>query len=42
MQIAIVLMTASILSAGIMMFYGGIIAMSVALGIMSQGLFLWF
>jgi len=42
MQIAIVLMTASILSAGIMMFYGGIIAMSVALGVMSQGLFLWF
>lgn len=42
MQIAIVLMTASILSAGIMMFYGSIIAMLVALSVMSQGLFLWF
>ena len=42
MQIAIVLLTASILSAGVMMFYAGIGAMVIALGIMSQGLFLWF
>lgn len=42
MQIAIVLLTASILSAGVMMFYAGIGAMVIALGVMSQGLFLWF
>jgi len=42
MQIAIVLLTASILSAGAMMFWGGLGAMGVALVIMSQGLFLWF
>jgi len=42
MQIAIVLLTASILSAGMLMFWGGIGAMGVALTIMSQGLFLWF
>jgi hypothetical protein len=42
MQIAIVLLTASILSAGAMMFWGGLGAMGIALVIMSQGLFLWF
>jgi hypothetical protein len=42
MQIAIVLLTASILSSGMLMFWGGLGAMGVALVIMSQGLFLWF
>jgi len=42
MQISIVLLTASILSAGMLMFWGGLGAMSIALVIMSQGLFLWF
>ena len=42
MQISIVLLTASILSAGMLLFWGGIAAMGVALTIMSQGLFLWF
>jgi hypothetical protein len=42
MQIAIVLLTASILSSGMLMFWGGIAAMGVALGIMAQGLFLFF
>jgi hypothetical protein len=42
MQIAIVLLTASILSSGMLMFWGGIGAMGVALAIMGQGLFLWF
>jgi len=42
MQISIVLLTASILSAGTMMFWGGLAAMGVALAIMGQGLFLWF
>jgi hypothetical protein len=42
MQIAIVLLTASILSSGMLMFWGGLGAMGIALVIMSQGLFLWF
>jgi len=42
MQIAIVLLTASILSSGALMFYGGLSAMTIALVLMSQGLFLWF
>ena len=42
MQISIVLITASMLSAGMMMFWGGILAQVVALAIMGQGLFLWF
>lgn len=42
MQIAIVLLTASILSSGMLMFWGGLGAMTVALGIMAQGLFLFF
>jgi Domain of unknown function (DUF4337) len=41
MQISIVLITASMLSAGMMMFWGGILAQIVALAIMGQGLFLW-
>lgn len=42
MQISIVLLTASILSAGALMFWGGIGAMGIALAIMGQGVFLWF
>jgi len=42
MQIAIVLLTASILSSGALMFYGGLVAMGFALVLMSQGIFLWF
>ena len=42
MQIAIVLLTASILSEGIALFWGVILAMIFAITIMSQGLFLWF
>ena len=42
MQIAIVLLTASILSTGMLMFWGGIGAMAAALALMGQGLFLWF
>lgn len=42
MQIAIVLLTASILSAGVALFWSGLGAMILALGIMSQGMFLWF
>jgi hypothetical protein len=42
MQIAIVLLTASILSSGMLMFWGGLAAMAAALGIMAQGLFLFF
>lgn len=42
MQIAIVLLTASILSSGALMFYGGLVAMGFALILMSQGIFLWF
>jgi hypothetical protein len=42
MQIAIVLLTASILSSGMLMFWGGLGAMGIALVLMSQGLFLWF
>ena len=42
MQISIVLLTASILSEGMLLFWGGLAAMLAALAIMSQGLFLWF
>jgi hypothetical protein len=42
MQIAIVLLTASILSIGMLMFWAGLGAMGVALVIMAQGLFLFF
>ena len=42
MQIAIVLLTASMLTAGMLMFWGGIAAQAIALMLMSQGLFLWF
>ena len=41
MQIAIVLLTASMLTTGMMMFWGGLIAQIVAMVLMSQGLFLW-
>jgi len=41
MQIAIVLLTASILSTGAMMFWAGLAAQAVALLIMSHGLLLW-
>ena len=42
MQISIVLITASILSAGMLMFWAGLIAQAAAIGMMSQGLFLFF
>ena len=42
MQIAIVLLTASMLTAGAMLFWGGIAAQGIAVLLMSQGLFLWF
>jgi hypothetical protein len=42
MQISIVLVTASILSAGMFMFWAGIIAQAAAIAMMSQGLFLFF
>lgn len=42
MQIAIVLLTASMLTAGILMFWGGIAAQAAALAFMAQGYFLWF
>lgn len=42
MQIAIVLLTASMLTAGIMLFWGGIAAQTAAMVLMSQGFFLWF
>ena len=42
MQISIVLLTASILSAGMMMFWAGLVAQAVAIGLMLQGLFLFF
>jgi hypothetical protein len=42
MQIAIVLITASILSSGMLMFWAGLGAMVGALALMGQGLFLWF
>jgi hypothetical protein len=42
MQISIVLLTASILSAGALMFWAGLGAMGIALMIMAQGLFLFF
>lgn len=42
MQIAIVLITASMLSAGALMFWGGIGTMIFATGLMLQGIFLWF
>lgn len=41
MQISIVLLTASILSSGILMFYAGIGVMVIALSVMSQGILLW-
>jgi hypothetical protein len=41
MQIAIVLITASMLSAGALMFWGGIGTMIFATGLMLQGIFLW-
>ena len=41
MQIAIVLLTASMLTTGMMMFWGGVIAQIVAMVLMSQGLLLW-
>jgi hypothetical protein len=41
MQIAIVLLTASILSTGALMFWAGLGAQAVALLIMSHGLLLW-
>ena len=41
MQIAIVLLTASILSSGVLMFYAGFVAMAAALVLMSQGMLLW-
>jgi Domain of unknown function (DUF4337) len=42
MQISIVLVTASILSAGMFMFWAGIAAQAAALLMMAQGLFLFF
>jgi ABC-type multidrug transport system fused ATPase/permease subunit len=42
MQIAIVLLTASILSSGMLMFWAGLGAMGFALVIMAQGLLLFF
>ena len=42
MQISIVLITASILSAGMLMFWAGLIAQAAAIGMMLQGLFLFF
>ena len=41
MQIAIVLLTASILSTGALMFWAGLAAQAVALVIMSHGMLLW-
>lgn len=41
MQIAIVLLTASILSSGIFIFYTGIITALISIIFMSQGIFLW-
>ena len=42
MQIAIVLLTASMLTAGVMMFWGGIVAQAAAMALMAQALFLFF
>jgi len=42
MQIAIVLLTASMLTAGLVMFWGGIAAQAAALAFMAQAYFLWF
>jgi hypothetical protein len=42
MQIAIVLLTASILSSGMLMFWAGLGTMVFAIGLMLQGLFLFF
>ena len=42
MQISIVLLTASILSAGMLMFWAGLVAQAAAIGMMLQGLFLFF
>jgi hypothetical protein len=41
MQISIVLLTASILSAGTLMFWAGLASMAVAIALMAQGMFLW-
>ena len=41
MQIAIVLLTASMLTTGMMMFWGGLISQLIAMVLMSQGLLLW-
>jgi hypothetical protein len=41
MQISIVMLTASILSAGMLMFWGGLVAQVAALVIMSHGILLW-
>lgn len=41
MQISIVMLTASILSAGMLMFWGGLVAQVVAITVMSHGLLLW-
>ena len=42
MQISIVLLTASMLTAGVMMFWGGIAAQAVALALMAQAFMLFF
>lgn len=42
MQISIVLLTASILSTGMLMFWAGLAAQAAALALMAQGLFLFF
>ena len=42
MQISIVLVTASMLSAGMLMFWAGIAAQAAAIAMMAQGLFLFF
>ena len=42
MQIAIVLLTASMLTAGLLMFFGGVLAQTAALAFMAQAYFLWF
>lgn len=41
MQIAIVLLTASLLTAGTMMFWGGLVTQIIAMVLMSQGILLW-
>jgi Domain of unknown function (DUF4337) len=42
MQISIVLLTASILSTGMLMFWAGLAAQAAALALMAQGMFLFF